>query len=466
MKDPKFTTFFLLLLGIYQNNAANTTQTTTGTVDKLEVCQCSFVLPDSTFPVDRFEKLVTSNQNLTIIINQQITKVNSYESTLNTYTERLANLTKRVGVMEMGGIPYTELDFQLVKSEIKAMETLILQLKTSINGTNAQVEKLYLEIRNISTMVNQLEVYDKNNVLAIRKDVAALKKQLENCANQTSSVPYPPVYQLDNGTCPYGFIINISKPLLLYLNYQGSGYKYGGWGRDSMAGADQNVQWVSPLLTDGREMLYLRIYNTFNDLLIYKPGLDRGIPSASYGQGGGMIMFNKTMYYNCYNSANICKYNPQLNKLELSVALPTAGYNNQYPYSSSSYQDIDMASDEEGLWVIYSTPSYSGNIVISKLDPMSLAVKQTWVTGQHKPAATNAFMACGVLYVTRALSTQKEEIFYVYDTKTGKEGWPKISLEKPKENVQSLSYNPNDQRLYMYNDGYLVYYDLIFKPPQ
>lgn len=172
------------------------------------------------------------------------------------------------------------------------------------------------------------------------------------------------------------------------------------------------------------------------------------------------------MYYNCYNSGNLFKYNPQLNKVELTVTLPNAAYNNRFSYSSSVYQDIDVASDEEGLWVIYSTEENAGNIVISKLDPISLAVEQTWTTSQYKPAATNAFMVCGVLYATRALSTQKEEIFYMYDTKTEKEGSLSIQLEKPKETVQSLSYNPNDHKLYMFNDGYLVSYDLTFKPPQ
>ncbi|XP_069800125.1 olfactomedin-4-like [Dendropsophus ebraccatus] len=437
------------------------TQNTTGTLGELGVCQCPVVLPDSTFPVDRFEKLVTSNQNLTIIIDQQITKV---KSTLNTYMERLANLTKLVGVIKMGSIVYIDLDFQLVRSEIKAMEALILQLKTLMNGTNAGLESLYLEIPNFSTMVNQLEVYDKNNTLMIIKEIASLKWQLETCTNQTNSVPSPP--QLNKGTCLYGYIMNISKPSVVQLNYLGTGYKYGGWGRDSMAGADQNVHWVAPLSTDKRTMNSLRTYNTSNDLVLYKHALDRNFTSENYGQGGGMIMFNKTMYYNCYDRAHIRKYNPELDKFEPSVLLPNAGYNNRFPYSSSYWQDIDIASDEEGLWVIYSTENYAGNITISKLDPVSLAVKQTWLTGQYKQAASNAFMACGVLYVTRALSTEKEEIFYMYDTKTKKEGSLRIPLEKPKETVQSLSYNANDRKLYMYNDGYLVTYNIIFTPPQ
>ncbi|XP_066438108.1 olfactomedin-4-like [Eleutherodactylus coqui] len=457
-------TFFILLLGIGHNHAASLVHNSTGSLDELGVCHCSVVLPDSTFPADRFEMLQISNYNLTFSVETQISKIQHYESTLIIYMERLVNLTKRVEVMEMGGISYTELDFELVKLEIRQIEALILQMKTSMNGTNVLVEALYVEIHNLSITVSQLEVYDKNNVLVIRREIAALKKRLENCEkNQTNPKPDPPA---DSGTCQHGFITNISKPFVVQLNYNGFGYKSGGWGSDSLAGADQNIQWVAPLYTNARTMNYLRVYPKYNDLLVYQHNIDRGISSPNYGQGGGMIMFNKTMYYNCYNNGKLCKYNPQLNTMELSVNLPNAAYNNRFSYSSSPYQDIDMASDEEGLWAIHSTEGNAGNIVISKIDPVTLAVKQTWNTTQYKPAATNAFMACGVLYVTRALSTKKEEIFYMYDTKTNKEGWPRVPLEKPKENVQSLSYNPNDRKLYMYNDGYLVNYDLYFTSAQ
>ncbi|KAM3912091.1 olfactomedin-4-like [Leptodactylus fuscus] len=458
-------TLVILLLGIGQARAASLIHNNTGSLDELGICNCSVLLPDSTFPADRFEKLEISNHNLSITVEQQITKIHHYESTLISYTERLVNLTKRVEVMEMGGISYTELDFELLKLEIREMESLILKLKSTMSGTNVLVETLYMEIHNNSILVNQLEVYDKNNIMVIRREITALKKRLEDCENnQTKPMPNPPTSPMLNGTCHYGSIANISKPFIVQLNYNGANSKYGGWGRDSLAGADQNVQWVAPLSTDARMMKYLRTYNTYNDLLIYNHNIDRGM--SYYGQGGGMIMYNKTMYYNCYNTRNLCRYNPQLNKLELSVTLPDAAYNQRFSYSSSNYQDIDMAADEEGLWVIYSTEHNAGNFVISKVDPISLAVKQTWATSQFKPAATNAFMVCGVLYVTRAINTKKDEIFYMYDTKTGKEGWISVPMDKPKENVQGLSYNPNDHKLYMYNDGYLINYDLTFRPSE
>ncbi|XP_075042085.1 olfactomedin-4-like [Mixophyes fleayi] len=465
--------FLILILGICQNQANSLIQNSTGSLDDNGVCLCSVILPDSTFPAGRLEILETTTLNLSITIQQEITKIHSYQSILIVYIEKLKNLTIRVEEMEMGGISYTKLEFEMVKLEIKEMEIIILQLKTSLNGSNELVETLYLEIRNISIMVNQLEVYDKNNVLAIRREILALQSRLEACEkNHTKPNPLPP--PVDYGACDHGKIVNISKPFVVQLNWLGFSYKYGGWGRDSLPGADQSVQWVAPLNTDARIMNTLRIYSSYNNLLIYAASSEKVFstkPTSSTtdytnsGQGAGMIMFNNTMYYNCYNTRNLCKYNRLTNVVE-RLALTDATYNNRFSYSSSVWQDIDLASDEDGLWVIYSTEAKSGHIIISKLDAISLVVTRTWYTSQFKSGVTNAFMSCGVLYATRTLNTKQEEIFYMYDTKTSEEGFLSIQLDKMMENVQSLSYNPNDHKLYMYNDGYLVTYDLTFMPLQ
>ncbi|KAG8546909.1 hypothetical protein GDO81_029584 [Engystomops pustulosus] len=440
-----------------------------GSSDDQGVCHCSVVLPDSTFPADRLEILEISHRNLSIKVEQQITKIQHYERTLAISMERLVNLTKRVEVMEMGGLSYTELDFELVKLEIRELEALILPMKSSMNGTNGQLETLHQEIRNISSLVNQMEVYDKNNVVGIRREIAALQKQLKECQkNQNHSNPsLPPV---NIGQCDHGEIVNISKPFVVQLNWLGANYKYGACGRDSMLGADQNLQWVAPLLTDGRIMSTVRFYTSYNDLLVYNSREEKvlsvpiwgGTDYKNCGQGGGAIVFNNSLYYNCYNSQSLCKLNIETKEMQ-RAPLTDASYNNRFSYSSSAWQDIDFASDEVDLWVIYTTEADNGNIRIGKVNPSSLALMQTWTTTQFKRGITNAFMACGVLYATRSRSTKSEEIFYMYDTKTNKEASLSVALDKMMENVQSLSYNPNDHKLYVYNDGYLVTYDLTFK---
>ncbi|CAH2314259.1 olfactomedin-4-like [Pelobates cultripes] len=252
-------------------------------------------------------------------------------------------------------------------------------------------------------------------------------------------------------------------PFTVQLNWLGFTYKPGGWGKDSAMGADQQFYFVAPLYTDGRQMRTFRTYSSYDNLLLYRTHAEKTITTADLGQGGGVIMYNNFLYYNCYNTGNLCKLDLKTYTIT-RLALTGSTYNNRFSYFASAWQDIDLAGDEDGLWAIYSTEQNNGNFVISKLNETSLAILKTWSTSQYKPAATNAFIVCGVLYATRTLDTRTEEIFYMYDTKTGKEGHLSIHFNKMMENIQSLSYNPNDHKLYMYNDGYLVTYDLLFQP--
>nr|XP_033809855.1 olfactomedin-4-like [Geotrypetes seraphini] len=451
--------------------ASSDSYNVTGTVDEGGQCLCTMIMPDNTFPMYRMESLETASHNLTISVQREITKIQSYQSSLAVYMERLSNLTRRVENVELGIVSYRELDFTLMKLEIQEMETLAVQLRASFNGSNTIVETLFMEIQNISVMVNQLESYDKNNVLAVRREIASLRKRLQDCEkNQTVFNPPPVIY----GTCNHGGLINVTKPFVVQLNWRGFSYMNGGWGKDSFVEAsNKNRFWVAPLNTDARLMELVRLYPAYDDLLLYKNPSDKTLSkynsySMTYdysrcGQGSGMTLYNNSLYYNCYNSQQMCRMDLDTNNVQLQI-LPDAVYNNRFSYAAVSYQDMDFAADEQGLWVLYSTEQNAGNIVIGKLNVTSFTLERTWATTQYKPGVTNAFMICGVLYATRPVNTRMEEIFYMYDTNTGKEGKLSIMMDKMMETVQNLQYNANDHKLYMFNYGYLVTYEVTFRP--
>ncbi|KAM8952273.1 olfactomedin-4-like [Pelodytes ibericus] len=371
--------------------------------------------------------------------------------------------TRREEVMDKISDLY--LDLELLRFELGGMECLVMDVGSSLRGSNEKMESVFpLQVRNMPIAVSQLKKLKADDLLGVRREVSALRKRLEKSeGNQTS----PASNTINKGTCNHGGIVNISKPFVVQNNNLGSNYKFGGWGKDSMLGAKQEVHWVAPLTTDARMINILRFYPSYDDLLLYKNPTEKGLtknPSynnydySSCGQGGGMIMFNNSMYYNCYNTRDICKFNVGTSALKHKT-LRDAAFNNRFSYVPRL---ISLASDEQGLWVIYSTEQNKGNMVIGKLNHTTLTVEKTWTTSQYKLGETNAFMVCGVLYATRTLSTRREEIFYKYDTKTSEEGKMSIPLDKMMENVQSLSYNPNDHKLYMDNDGYQVTYNLSF----
>nr|XP_051705980.1 olfactomedin-4 isoform X1 [Oryctolagus cuniculus] len=432
----------------------------TGSVDDRGTCQCSVSLPDKVFPVERVERLEFTAHILSEKFEKELSKVKEYVQLISVYEKKLFNLTVRIEIMEKDTISYTELDFELIKMEIKEMEKLIIQLKESFVGSTHIVDQLEVEIRNMTLLVEKLETLDANNVLAIRREILALKKKLKECEasrdeNLHATVPPPAP-----GSCGHGGVLNISKPSIVQLNWQGFSYKFGAWGRDySPQHPDQGLYWVAPLNTDARVLEYYRIYNTLDDLLLYKHARQSRI---AYGQGSGTAVYNNNMYVNWYNTGNIARVNLTTNTVAVTQNLPGAAYNNRFSYANVAWQDIDIAVDEHGLWVIYSTEASTGNMVISKLNDTTLQVLNTWSTKQYKPSVSNAFMVCGVLYATRTLNTRAEEIFYYYDTNTEKEGQLQIPMHKVQERVQSINYHPFEQKLFVYNDGYLLTYDLIF----
>lgn len=49
--------------------------------------------------------------------------------------------------MEKDSISYTELDFELIKIEVKEMEKLIIRLKDTFDGSSVIVDQLEVEVR-------------------------------------------------------------------------------------------------------------------------------------------------------------------------------------------------------------------------------------------------------------------------------------------------------------------------------
>lgn len=207
---------------------------------------------------------------------------------------------------------------------------------------------------------------------------------------------------------------------------------------------------------------YYWLHESYNDLVLLKNYKEY---FKGYGDGSGDTVYENFMYFNAYGTRDMAKVDLPSNTLVLNGMLPGAAYNNRFSYVRVPWKDLDFAGDEKGLWVLYATEESRGNLVISSLNTSTLEVEKTWKTSQYKPNLSGAFMVCGVLYALRSLSTRQEEIFYAFDTNTGQQHHLSILLDKMLETLHGINYSPSDHKLYVYNDGYLVTYDLGFLTP-
>ncbi|OCT66286.1 hypothetical protein XELAEV_18042544mg [Xenopus laevis] len=398
-------------------------------------------------------------------------KLEEQEIRLESYLDRIINFTFRLERLEkMRPEALVEINYVLLKKELLEMERLVNELKTKLKGNATHVDNLHSEVKNISKIVGQLETMDKNNVLKIQKDMENLKKKLVDCEKNLKAIKTPVTIPL--GSCQHRGLARIGKPNIIRVNWKGVGYKSGAWGKDAAWNTTRKLMyWVAPLNVDGRILESVRVYSNLYDMHLNRSAVD--VPLAMFmknkwnytmaGQGSGMIVHNNHLYYNCYNSRDMCRINLS-SFLTQRKTLLNAVFNNRYSYAGVSFRDIDFISDERGLWVLYTTEENAGKLVIGKVNVATFNVDNSWPTTQLKTEVSNAFMICGVLYATRSFSPKQDEVFYTFDTKTGKEVRVSIIMDKISEKVQSLSYNSNDRKLYMYTEGVLMSYDVALKP--
>lgn len=203
----------------------------------------------------------------------------------------------------------------------------------------------------------------------------------------------------------------------------------------------------------------IRFYTNYKNLILRNPFQHHNLHSSWYGTGNNYIVRDNTLYYQISSPFGLAKLNFTTMKYESRV-IPKAS--NRFSYTNSPNQFFDFAADESGLWVTYATDESSGRLVLAKIDESSFGIEEEWLTPVYKPGVHNAFMVCGVLYAVRTIDIETEEIFYKFDTKTGKESYISIPFERFQESYVNLDYNPTDQKLYMYNNGYYVSYHLWF----
>ncbi|XP_061468976.1 olfactomedin-like isoform X2 [Rhineura floridana] len=437
-------------------------------------CVCSIELPDTTFPSHIIDILDASYKNLTHLSEQEIEKLIKIQIDITTYNKTLEDIVDRIRQIEMDGIK-DETDYIDITRKIDQLKKIAEDLTVVLNRTDLGLQGLLDKVNNVSSMVWQLESFDENNVLVTHREMAILRKQLTNCeeaaGNPNFGFPSAGVMAPEFGKCDNKVLVNISKPFIVKLNWRGFSYKYGAWGKDFAVGTkNPETYWVAPLNTDERLMETYRLYNTYADLLLYRNQIEKSLSQyvgltwnyIHCGQGSGTILYNGNFYYNCYNSRSLCKMNVATNEIKRKN-IDGAVFNNWYSYNGINWQDFDFAGDEKGLWLIYSSERSKGKVIIGQLDPNTMNITKSWQTSLYKPTATGTFMICGVLYAIKRVSAHKEQVFYKYDTNTATEGALDISLEKLSDTPQSISYNPNDHKLYMYNDGYLVTYDVLFQ---
>uniref|UniRef100_A0A3Q4HPY9 Adhesion G protein-coupled receptor L2a n=1 Tax=Neolamprologus brichardi TaxID=32507 RepID=A0A3Q4HPY9_NEOBR len=273
---------------------------------------------------------------------------------------------------------------------------------------------------------------------------------------QYECVPYSKYVFL----CP-GTLKAVGEPSFIFEAEQ----QAGAWCKDPLQAGDKIyfMPWT-PYRTDT-----LIEYSSLDDFQNARQTITYKLPHRV--DGTGFVVYDGAVFFNKERTRNIVKFDLRTRIKSGEAIINNANYHDTSPYKWGGKTDIDLAVDENGLWVIYATEQNNGMMVISQLNPYTLRFEATWETTYDKRSASNAFMVCGVLYVVRSTYEDNESevskslIDYIYNTKQNRGEYVDIHFPNQYQYIAAVDYNPRDNQLYVWNNFYILRYNLEFGLP-
>ncbi|XP_054634890.1 adhesion G protein-coupled receptor L3 isoform X12 [Dunckerocampus dactyliophorus] len=241
-----------------------------------------------------------------------------------------------------------------------------------------------------------------------------------------------------------------------------SDHQSGAWCKDPLQASDKiyYMPWT-PYRTDT-----LTEYSSKEDFIAGRPTTTYKLPHRV--DGTGFVVYDGALFFNKERTRNIVKFDLRTRIKSGEAIIANANYHDTSPYRWGGKSDIDLAVDENGLWVIYATEQNNGRIVVSQLNPYTLRIEGSWDTSYDKRSASNAFMICGVLYVVKTVYEDDDnegtgnKIDYMYNTDKSKEMNVNIPFPNSYQYIAAVDYNPRDNLLYVWNNYHVVKYSLDF----
>ncbi|XP_054858428.1 adhesion G protein-coupled receptor L3 [Eublepharis macularius] len=243
-----------------------------------------------------------------------------------------------------------------------------------------------------------------------------------------------------------------------------SDHQSGAWCKDPLQASDKiyYMPWT-PYRTDT-----LTEYSSKDDFIAGRPTTTYKLPHRV--DGTGFVVYDGALFFNKERTRNIVKFDLRTRIKSGEAIIANANYHDTSPYRWGGKSDIDLAVDENGLWVIYATEQNNGKMVISQLNPYTLRIEGTWDTSYDKRSASNAFMICGILYVVKSVYEDDDneatgnKIDYIYNTEQSRESVVDIPFPNSYQYIAAVDYNPRDNLLYVWNNYHVVKYSLDFGP--
>lgn len=351
-------------------------------------------------------------------------------------------MEERLTQCEQNTVAVTQKTYDLsteIRGYLSAVGVLRSEVKTQVDGVSVRVDRMERELEFLENKIPYQSDIEMDEALLEQQIKAAELDQLKNKAK-----------------------IKVEKDCSIALSQikslkivKKTGDSSGSWFKDPSEGSAK-VYLLSGIRNN--TLLEYASLQSFTERITTPPA--RVVELPFNWQGTGHVVYNGFLYCHKANTPN------QILKVDLlngtvvdSTLLPVAGRLPVYSLNPNTY--LDMAVDELGLWVIYADLEYGGNLVITKLDKVTLAVEYAWNTQCKSRDAEGAFLMCGTLYVvynTRYGGRSTIQCLYDIHDSIHSDESPVIFFPKRYTSHSSIQYHPGDKQLYAWDDGYQTIY--------
>ncbi|XP_045908019.1 olfactomedin-like protein 2B [Micropterus dolomieu] len=127
---------------------------------------------------------------------------------------------------------------------------------------------------------------------------------------------------------------------------------------------------------------------------------------------------------------------------------------------------VEFAVDESGLWLLYPAVDTEGFhqevILLIHVRPRDLQPIRSFRTGLRRGRYGNSFLVCGVLYAVDSMERRFANVTYAFDTHTLTHTVPSLAFTNMHAHTSQLAYCPLIKKLYAWDDGHQMTYDVIF----
>ncbi|XP_072034236.1 noelin-2-like [Amphiura filiformis] len=364
-------------------------------------------------------------------------------------------------------------NFAEISKHLLTLERMISDVKYDESYGDIMLELDY-KLSNLSKQLDQLatDAVNEQEDAWIEQN-EELQAELEECQQQPSDTErvvtitqWP--HKGSQDTCA-----KLSRILQPFTIRQAS--RSSVWFTDPVQ--DEGAIWLGPFITtvctrsnsyDCRYGNYQKTVSTlhmYNTTSMFAKSADNYVTYylPRRVQESSVVAYDGYLYYIQYNTRDVIKFDITANKTVTIKSLPTEiGFGTSYPYTSG-LSSLDLEVDESSLWMIYSTASNQGMIVFSTLNTSTLDIENTWYGNFPKKYLGNCFVTCATLYCISSHDSHNTKVNYFYDTKTNEEGFLNVPFDNLYGNIQSLHFNPYDQKLHAMDQDHVVVYDVMFE---